>query len=220
MHADYRSPASVALTFDDGPDPTWTPLVLDALARARARATFFVVAPRAARYPSLISSIRESGHDVAFHCVEHVRHDAMTRSEIEADVGSGLLALGRSVHYWRTPWGLITPATEEVANKHRLRLVGWTADTEDWRGGAPEEMLARVRGRISPGAIVLMHDGVGPGATREGCAATVDLVRPLVALVRSHGLEPATLGELRRPLPDRNPDFKAGEAGSESVRGV
>jgi peptidoglycan-N-acetylglucosamine deacetylase len=220
MHADYRSPASVALTFDDGPDPTWTPLVLDALARARARATFFVVAPRAARYPSLISSIRESGHDVAFHCVEHVRHDAMTRSEIEADVESGLLALGRSVHYWRTPWGLITPTTEEVANKHRLRLVGWTADTEDWRGGAPEEMLARIRGRISPGAIVLMHDGVGPGATREGCAATVDLVRPLVALVRSHGLEPATLGELRHPLPDRNPDFNAGEVGSESVRGV
>ena len=62
--------------------------------------------------------MRERGHDVAFHCVEHVRHDAMTQREIEADVESGLLALGRSVHYWRTPWDLITPATEEVANKH------------------------------------------------------------------------------------------------------
>ena len=201
----------MALCFGDGPDPIWTPLVLEALASVGARATFFVVAPRAARYPSLISSMRERGHDVAFHCVEHVRHDAMTRRGIEADVESGLLALGRSVRYWRTPWGLITPATEEVANKHRLRLVGWTADTEDWRGEAPEEMLARIRGRISPGAIVLMHDGVGPGATREGCAATVDLVRPLVVLVRSYGLEPATLGEIRCPLPDRNPDFQAGE---------
>jgi peptidoglycan/xylan/chitin deacetylase (PgdA/CDA1 family) len=220
MHTDYRSPAPVALSFDDGPDPIWTPLVLEALASVGARATFFVVAPRAARYPSLISSMRERGHDVAFHCVEHVRHDAMTRREIEADVESGLLALGRSVRYWRTPWGLITPATEEVANKHRLRLVGWTADTEDWRGEAPEEMLARIRGSISPGAIVLMHDGVGPGATREGCAATVDLIRPLVALVRSYGLEPATLGEIRCPLPDRNPDFQAWGAGSERVRGV
>ena len=220
MRTDYRSPAPVALTFDDGPDPIWTPLVLDALASVGARATFFVVAPRAARYASLICSMRERGHDVAFHCVEHVRHDAMTQREIEADVESGLLALGRSVHYWRTPWGLITPATEEVAIKHRLRLVGWTADTEDWRGGAPEEMLARIRGRISPGAIVLMHDGVGPGAMRDGCAATVDLVRPLVALVRSHGLEPATLGELRYPLPDRNPDFRAGETGTEIVRDV
>jgi peptidoglycan-N-acetylglucosamine deacetylase len=220
MRTDYRSPAPVALTFDDGPDPIWTPLVLDILASVGARATFFVVVPRAVRYPSLISSMRERGHDVAFHCVEHVRHDAMTHKEIEADVGSGLLVLGRSVRYWRTPWGLITPATEEVADKHRLRLVGWTADTQDWRGGTPEEMLARTRGGISAGAIVLMHDGVGPGATREGCAATVDLVRPLVALVRSQGLEPATLGELPHPLPDRNPDFQAGRAGSERVRGV
>ena len=220
MHTDYPSPAPVALTFDDGPDPVWTPLVLDALARARARATFFVVAPRAARYPSLVSSMRERGHDVAFHCAEHVRHDAMTQEEIEADVRSGPVALGRSMNYWRTPWGLITPATEEVADKHRFRLVGWTADTEDWRGGAPGEMLARIRDRISPGAIVLMHDGVGPGAMREGCEATVNLVRPLVALVRSQGLEPATLDELRHPLPDRNPDFRARGAGSEKVRGV
>ncbi|HEY6712102.1 MAG TPA: polysaccharide deacetylase family protein [Rubrobacter sp.] len=210
MHSVYRSPAPVALTFDDGPDPVWTPLVLDALANAGARATFFVVAPRATRYPSLISSMREKGHDVAFHCSEHVRHDAMTRREIEADVESGLLALGRSVRYWRSPWGLITLPTEEVANKHRLGLVGWTADTEDWRGGAPEEMLARIRGRISPGAIVLMHDGIGPGATRDVCSGTVDLIGPLVALLRSHGLEPATLGELQHPLPDRNPDFRAG----------
>jgi hypothetical protein len=71
-------------------------------------------------------------------------------------------------------------------------------------------MLARIRGRISPGAIVRMHDGAGPGATRKGCAATVDLVRSLVALVRSQGPEPATLGELRHPLPDRNPDFQTG----------
>lgn len=203
----------MALTFDDGPDPVWTPLVLDALADARARATFFVIAPEATRYPSLISSMREDGHDVAFHCKVHVRHDAMTAGEIEADVASGLPALGQPVRHWRTPWGLVTPATEEVAKRHRLGLVGWTADTEDWRGDAPDEMLARVRGGISPGAIVLMHDGVGPGATREGCAGTIDLVRPLVATMRSQGLEPATLGELRHPLPDRNPDFL--DTGSE-----
>jgi peptidoglycan-N-acetylglucosamine deacetylase len=220
MHSVYRSPAPVALTFDDGPDPVWTPLVLDALANAGARATFFVVAPRATRYPSLISSMREKGHDVAFHCSEHVRHDAMTRREIEADVESGLLALGRSVRYWRSPWGLITLPTEEVANKHRLGLVGWTADTEDWRGGAPEDLLASITGKISPGAIILMHDGVGPGATRDGCSGTVDFIGPLVALLGSHGLEPATLDELQHPLPDRNPDFQAWGPGNERVRGV
>ena len=221
MHAYHRSLAPVALTFDDGPDPVWTPLVLNALADVRARATFFVIAPLAARYPSLTSSMRERGHHVAFHCVEHVRHDALTQREIEADVGLGLLALGQPVHFWRTPWGLVTPATKEVANKHRLRLVGWTADTEDWRGRqSPEEILARIRGRVSPGAIVLMHDGIGPGATRGDCAETVDLIHPLVALVRAQGLEPATLDELRHPLPDSNPDFQAGRGGTKRRRGV
>jgi peptidoglycan/xylan/chitin deacetylase (PgdA/CDA1 family) len=121
MRLDSRSPAPIALTFDDGPDPVWTPLMLDALAKASAPATFFVLAPRAARYPSLVSSILARGHDVAFHCAEHVRHDAMTSKEIEA--------LVRPVGYWRTPWGLVTPATEEVAKRHHLGLVGWTADT-------------------------------------------------------------------------------------------
>jgi peptidoglycan/xylan/chitin deacetylase (PgdA/CDA1 family) len=161
--------------------------------------------------------MRDEGHDVAFHCKEHVRHDAMTEGGIEADVASGLPALGQPVRHWRTPWGFVTPATEEVARRHRLGLVGWTADTEDWRGDTLDGMLTRVRSRISPGAIVLMHDGVGPGAKRDGCAGTVDLVRPLVATVRSQGLEPATLGELRHPLPDRNPDFK--DTGPE-VHGV
>jgi peptidoglycan/xylan/chitin deacetylase (PgdA/CDA1 family) len=217
---DYRSPAPVALTFDDGPDPVWTPLVLDALAAASASATFFVIAPRAARYPHLVSSMREGGHDVAFHCNEHARHDTMTPREIEADLASGLPALGKSIHYWRTPWGLVTPATEEVANRHHLALVGWTADTQDWRGDAPEEMIARVRGDITPGALILMHDGIGPGATRDGCANTVALVAPLVALVRSCGLEPAKLDDLHHPLPQTNPDFQTGEPGIRRVRSV
>lgn len=220
MKARHCPNAPVALTFDDGPDPRWTPLVLDTLALAHARATFFVVAPRAERHPSLLARMRDEGHDVALHCTRHVRHDAMTPEEIDADVRSGLPALGRSVSHWRTPWGIVTPATEDVARNHRLGLVGWTADTEDWRGGRPREMLDRVEGRILPGAIVLMHDGVGPGATRAGCAGTVDLVRPLVSLARRRGLEPGPLDELPHPMPDRHPGFPSLESGVEQLRGV
>jgi peptidoglycan-N-acetylglucosamine deacetylase len=220
MTTGYRSPPRVALTFDDGPDPVWTPLVLDALAAADASATFFVIAPQAARYPSLVSRMRAGGHDVAFHCNEHARHDTMTTSEIEADLASGLPALVKSARYWRTPWGLVTPATAEVAKRHHLELVGWTADTQDWRGDEPKKMIARIRGEITPGAIILMHDGLGPGATRDGCAGTVALVDPLVALVRSCGLEPVKLGELHHPLPQTNPDFRATEPGIRNVHSV
>jgi peptidoglycan/xylan/chitin deacetylase (PgdA/CDA1 family) len=206
MQSAHPSAAPIALTFDDGPDPVWTPLVLDALARVHARATFFVVAPRARRYPSLLARIQEEGHDVGFHCTEHVRHDSMTPGEIEADLQSGLTSLLQPVRLWRTPWGVVAPATEEVARKHGLTLVGWTADTEDWRGDTPGEMLGRVDGNLLPRAIVLMHDGIGPGATRDGCAMTVDIISPLVSLARSRDLEPVPLHELRPPLPERNPD--------------
>ena len=89
--------------------------------------------------------------------------------------------------------------TVQVARVQSLTIVGWTADTQDWRGGPHEEMLARVEGEVLRESIVLMHDGVGPGATREGCAETVALVRPLVSLARSRSLEPAPLDELHHP---------------------
>lgn len=213
MQSAPRSDAPIALTFDDGPDPVWTPLVLDALASVHARATFFVVAPQARRYPCLLARMREDGHDIGFHCTEHVRHDAMTLDEIEADLKSGVTALVGTVRLWRTPWGVVTPATEKVARKHRLTLVGWTADTGDWRGDPPDEMLGRVEGELLPQAIVLMHDGIGPGATRDGCAMTVDAISPLVSLSRSRGLEPVPLRELRHPLPDSNPDPSVARTG-------
>ncbi len=212
-----------ALTFDDGPDPRWTPLVLDALDEAGARSTFFVMAPLARRYPRLLSRMREAGHEIAFHCAWHVRHDRLTPLEVAEDARAGLRALeelGHSVRHWRTPWGLVAPATEEVARAHRLELAGWTADTEDWRGDPMEEMLNRVEPALKPGAIVLMHDGVGPGAIRGGCAETVALVGQLVALARARGLDPAPLGALPHPLPDRNPDFSAARFVPEQGTGV
>jgi len=220
MHNGERRAAPVALTFDDGPDPVWTPLVLDALAMASASATFFVVAPLAQRYPYLLARMREEGHEVAFHCTRHVRHEDLTQEEIEADVEEGLLTLGRSVRYWRTPWGVVTPATRQVAREHALSLVGWTADTQDWRGDPHQEMLSRIEGEVLHESIVLMHDGVGPGATRDGCAETVTLVVPLVSLARSRGLEPVPLDGLNHPPPDRNPDFTAVENDAERLRGV
>lgn len=220
MNAGEHTIAPVALTFDDGPDPVWTPLILDALANAHASATFFVVAPLAERYPSLLARMREEGHAVALHCTRHVRHDRMRQEEIASDVEQGLLTLGRSVRYWRTPWGLVTPATGQVARERALTLVGWTTDSQDWRGGSREEMINLVEGGVKQESIVLMHDGLGPGTRREGCAETVALVGPLVSLARSRGLEPALLDDLHRPPPDRNPDFPTVEHDSMRPRRV
>ena len=187
---------TVALTFDDGPDPDWTLRILRALARAGARATFFVMASRVVRHPYALAAIRIEGHDVELHCGEHVRHTEAGREAIDTDTRAALEVLAEHdvrPRRWRTPWGVRAPWTAEVAAAHGLELVGWTADTHDWRGDPAEAMLAAVAADLEPGGVVLMHDGLGPGARRDRCAETVRLIPRLVAHLRERGLEPGLL---------------------------
>jgi len=173
----------LALTFDDGPDPDWTPRLLDALARAGARATFFPIAPRAAAHPDLIARILADGHTVGLHCDEHIRHGTRDAEWGRADTARAvrrLNDLGVNPTLWRTPWGDTAPWTARVAAEHGLRLTGWTVDTHDWRGDAAADMLTATRPGLRPGAIVLAHDGIGPGARRGDARETVAYV-PLVA---------------------------------------
>src|SRR5918998_1308007 len=97
----------ISLTFDDGPHPIWTPRVLGALRRAETRATFFVVAPLARRFPRLISDILRYGHGVEVHCTEHVRHTEQSPKQVEAAARGGLRELGGRgfpPRLWRPPW--------------------------------------------------------------------------------------------------------------------
>ena len=177
-----RGVADLALTFDDGPDPVGTPAVLDALRRAGVRATFFMVGPRARDSPDLVARVREEGHGIGLHCDEHVRHSERDRDWVARDAERALARLDRlgvAPTLWRTPWGVTAPWTHDVAADLHLRLVGWDADTHDWRGDTAPQMLAATRDRLCGGSIVLAHDGIGPGARRRDCsqtAAYVDLV--------------------------------------------
>jgi peptidoglycan-N-acetylglucosamine deacetylase len=175
---------ALALTFDDGPDPEWTPRLLDALAARRAHATFFVIAPRAAEHPELVRRIADEGHAIALHCDEHVRHSARDAAWCAADTDRALArlaALGVRPRRWRTPWGDQAAWTQSLAAERDLLLTGWSTDTHDWRGDSADDMLAAIDDQIGDGAIVLAHDGLGPGARRSGCGETVKLV-DLIAL--------------------------------------
>jgi peptidoglycan-N-acetylglucosamine deacetylase len=193
---------ALSLTFDDGPDASWTSAVLDALGRAQVLATFFMVGERVRAAPAAACAVIDAGHDVGLHCDRHVRHSELSELEIELDARAGLATLaelGVFPSHWRTPWGVRTPASERVAERNGLTLAGWTIDTHDWRGDTAPAMLARCRGQLGGGGIVLMHDGLGPGARREGCDQTVELIAPLVAAARRAGLHVGAMRPARAP---------------------
>ena len=195
----------VALSFDDGPDGRWTPVVLDALRAAGARATFFVLGACARRHPDVVRRTIAEGHAVQVHGDGHVRHTELSRAAAEEDLDRALEtldALGVRPSRWRTPWGVEAEWTRDVAAERDLELVRWTIDTHDWRGDAAELMLDSVA--LEPGAVVLMHDGIGPGARRSDCTQTARLVGPLVGRIRERGLEP---GGIPSNAPVGNPDF-------------
>jgi peptidoglycan-N-acetylglucosamine deacetylase len=179
------------MTFDDGPDPVWTPRLLDLLGAFDAQATFFLIAGRAAAQPELIARMREHGHGIGLHCDQHVRHNERDIEWVRHDTRSALgqlAALDILPVYWRTPWGDTAPWSSQVAREHGLQLIGWTVDTCDWRGDKAAAMFATTRDALEDGAIVLAHDGLGPGAQREGALETLAYVELVARHARGKGL--------------------------------
>lgn len=183
----------VALTFDDGPSP-WTPFALDELARAEAQATFFVTPGTDA---DLVLRMVTEGHEVGYHCGEHVRHSergpAEVREEVRRDL-DWLGALGVRPRAWRPPWGDLAPWSAELAEELGMEIWLWSNDTNDWDGRSTETMLAHLAGSVGPGSVILMHDGLGPGCRRSDPLATVALICPVIELCRPRGLRPVLVG--------------------------
>jgi peptidoglycan/xylan/chitin deacetylase (PgdA/CDA1 family) len=185
-------PVSVlALTYDDGPDRELTGPLLDLLAGAGATATFFPIAPRASAHPELIARMLREGHTVGLHCEEHVRHSERDRDWCRRDADRGLdrlRALGVRPRLWRTPWDDRAPWTAAVAAERGLSLAGWSADTHDWRGDEAETMFEATRPELGPGAVVLAHDGIGPGALRPDTVETLRYTGLVIDHARETGL--------------------------------
>jgi peptidoglycan/xylan/chitin deacetylase (PgdA/CDA1 family) len=203
---------TLALTFDDGPDPRGTPDVLDALATAGVQATFFVLGERVEEHPHLLESVIDAGHAVEVHGFGHLRHPESTREAVARDLDLALDALARNgIHpeRWRIPWGHLADFSAQIAKARGLDIVGWDADTHDWRGDDPRAMLEQLD--LHHGGIVLAHDGISVGARRETARQTAELVPLLVQRARELGLEPGPLTpDWPTPIPLGNPSFHPG----------
>lgn len=178
-----RSVGTLTLTFDDGPDPTWTPRVLDQLETEGVVATFFVLGSRVRQAPELVASILAGGHRVELHGDRHLDHRTAPRDQLASDTRAALATLqsvGVAPTLWRLPWGRPGPTTAGLAREHGLEIVHWDVDPHDWRGDGWADQPTDRRAALRSGGVVLLHDAIGPGAPRSGCANTIELVEAIV----------------------------------------
>lgn len=192
-----RGARRVALTFDDGPDPEWTPRVLAVLAARGVRASFFLVGERAARSPETVRRIAGEGHEVGNHSWSHRSLWLCGPRRTEAEIGRchELLATltGSAPRFFRPPWGMVNLAMFAALARRGVRCVFWSIQPEGLRPAAATLQAARVLRRAHPGAIVDLHDAEGtPGAP----ARLLDALPAVIDGLRDAGYDFATVGEL------------------------
>jgi len=188
---------TIALTFDDGPDPETTPQVLDILESHGVKASFFLVGERAARQPSLARRIAEAGHDLGNHSWSHrslwLAGPRRTANEVRRGHDAIAQAAGVPPRFFRPPWGLTNLALFPVLHRLGTPCVFWTVQTEGQRPASPALQVERVAKRAIPGAILDLHDADGvPGAGRRLVGALPSMIDAL----RGEGYTLAPLRDL------------------------
>jgi peptidoglycan/xylan/chitin deacetylase (PgdA/CDA1 family) len=159
------------MTFDDGPDPRYTPKVLAHLADLRASATFFVLLTRVRRYQALLQELVAAGHEVGLHGPDHRRLTTLPAKEVLTRTRQARLALedmtGETVRWFRPPYGAQTLATYLATRRAGLDVVLWGPSLWDWKDAPNEERLSRSTHGLRAGAIVLGHDGLADAEDGE-----------------------------------------------------
>jgi peptidoglycan/xylan/chitin deacetylase (PgdA/CDA1 family) len=183
-------PNQIALTFDDGPNPTATPRLLEILARHNARATFFLIGQFVRQQPALTREIAAAGHVIGNHTMNHPWLPRLSRSRILAELTDCNRALedtlGRKVDFFRPPHGAKRPAVFRAASALGLSIVQWNLIVRDWNPVPAETILTRIEAGIarnqsrSRGTNVVLHDG-GQSRLGEPRIPTVEAVSQLLA---------------------------------------
>ncbi|MFI9171613.1 polysaccharide deacetylase family protein [Streptomyces lincolnensis] len=174
-----KSPATLkvpdrhmVLTFDDGPDPTWTPKVLDVLKEHDAHAVFFVTGTMASRYPDLVRRMVDEGHEIGLHTFNHPDLSYQSKKRIDWELSQNQLAItgaaGIRTSLFRPPYSSYAaamdneswPVTQYIGSRGYITVVT-SVDSEDWRKPGAARIIRNVTPEDGKGAIVLMHDSGG-----------------------------------------------------------
>jgi peptidoglycan/xylan/chitin deacetylase (PgdA/CDA1 family) len=195
-----RNQPQVALTFDDGPDPQVTPLLLDTLAATGARATFFTIGRHLARNIALAERALREGHELGNHSWQHDRLQNFygTRALLDdIDRNTRLIRhLARSdrTPLYRPPIGLKSPALARAAHQRGLQVIAWSLHSRDTLLRDPQRIAERTLMRVKAGDIILMHDGHDRDDRHRG--ATAAALPLILSGLAQRGLQSVTVSEL------------------------
>lgn len=214
LSAVERLPAAgphVVLTFDDGPDPRWTPQVMEALAEHRATATFFVLVGRARLARSVLTELRHAGHEIALHGLDHRPLAALPPRETRRSILAAKAELEDlaqvPVARFRPPYGQLTIAAARAVAASGMTTLLWNRATLDWTEASDADRLHAATAGVRPGDVLLAHDRMattedGAHDDQEPHVDRAALTRAVLTRLSDHGLSgrsarDATVGVLR-----------------------
>jgi peptidoglycan/xylan/chitin deacetylase (PgdA/CDA1 family) len=185
---------AVALTFDDGPSPQYTPTILDLLDQNGARATFFVIGQELVRHPEIARQAAQDGMELANHGFHHLTLLGLDPTAIEAEampVERELTAItGSRPTLYRLPKGRGDPRALRALTDMGYTIVYWSVDTRDYLPRSPAAIVAQVQKQLQPGSIVIFHDG---GGNQQH---TVDALKQLLPALKAQGWQLVTVSQL------------------------
>nr|BFD80937.1 polysaccharide deacetylase family protein [Streptomyces sp. Xyl84] len=186
-HSSDKGARGVNITIDDGPDPTWTPKVLEVLRENGVKATFCMVGTQAKAHPDMVKAVLAAGHRLCDHTVSHdtaMDHKSQAyQSQQILDAEKMITEASGGVRpmYYRAPGGAFTPYSRQLAASRGMRPLGWNVDTKDFERPGTAAIVATVKREIHNGPTVLFHDAGGDRTQ------TVDALREILPWLKQQG---------------------------------
>ncbi len=193
-HGQDRGRKEIALSFDDGPHPRYTPMILDILAEYNVRATFFMIGENVTYYPAAARAVVEAGHEIGNHTFTHRGVNRMDEAGVAAELEACERAIASVTNvpprFLRPPEGSLGAAMRQVAGERDYRIVMWDLDTRDWAHTPASSIAAHILRDVKPGDIILMHDFIGHDSP------TPEALRIVIPALLDAGYRFVTVGEL------------------------
>lgn len=201
-----------ALTFDDGPNPASTPLILEILASYQVKATFFLLGRNVAAYPETARQIVQAGHATGNHTFTHLPLVDCSPAQVARELFQCQQVIWKATgilpEVMRPPFGVQSPASYLIARMMGFSIVNWSASGDDWQGDPAGAVAERVLADVQPGGIILLHDDVEPPAHQVGWqpadeplrdrSPMVEALPMIIEPLQSQGYRFVTLQEMIR----------------------